>query len=221
MSKSQAPINNGPSCATVLVIDDHPVVTEGVRQLLDREADLRLVGVASSGEEGLALAERLAPDVIVLDLKLGHNFAPHWCQDLQEAAGTSRIVIHTAFAVREPLRACLNAGVAGIVLKDADNLVEALRQVVAGEPYIDPSLVEDPLDRALRLGDDGGVYESLTQREYEVLCVIALGRTSKEIAAELNLAENTIRSYTKSLLTKLHARNRIEALATARELRIL
>ena len=114
-----------------------------------------------------------------------------------------------------------NLHAVGIVLKDASNLVDALRRVLAGEMYVDPSLVEDPRARALRLGAEGGLYESLTLREYEVLCVMALGRTSKEIAAELYLAENTVRSYTQSLLSKLHARNRIEALAVARGLRLL
>ena len=207
--------------ASVLVIDDHPVVIDGVRQLLAREPDFSLVGEALNGVDGVALAERLAPDVVVLDLKLGDNFAPHLCRALLEASGKSRVVIHTAFDDREPLRACLNAGAVGIVLKDASNLVDALRRVLAGELYVDPSLVEDPRARALRLGEEGGLYESLTLREYEVLCVMALGRTSKEIAAELYLAENTVRSYTQSLLTKLHARNRIEALAIARELRLL
>ena len=209
------------TAASVLVIDDHPVVIDGVRQLLAAETDFKLVGEATTGEEGVDLARRLAPDVVVLDLKLGDNFAPHLCRSLQDVSGNSRVVIHTAFDDREPMRACLNAGAVGIVLKDASNLVEALRRVLAGELYVDPSLVEDPRARALRLGEDGGMYESLTQREYEVLCVMALGRTSKEIAAELFLAENTVRSYTQSLLTKLHARNRIEALARARDLRLL
>lgn len=207
--------------ASVLVIDDHPVVIEGVRQLLSAEPDLELVGEAVTGEEGVRLARRLAPDLVVLDLKLGENFALHMCRLLQDVSGSSRVVIHTAFDDRELLRACLNAGAAGIVLKSASNLVEALRRVMAGELYVDRSLVEDPRVRALRLGEESGTGESLTRREYEVLCVMALGRTSKEIAAELSLAENTVRSYTQSLLAKLQARNRIEALARARGLRLL
>ena len=207
--------------ASVLVIDDHPVVIDGVRQLLANEPDLTLVGEAMTGEDGVALAKSLAPDVVILDLKLGDNFAPHLCRSLGEVSNCSRIVIHTAFDDREPLRACLNAGAVGVVLKDGSNLVDALRRVLAGELFVDPSLVEDPHTRAVSLGENGGFYESLTLREYEVLCVMALGRTSKEIAAELHLAENTVRSYIQSLLTKLHARNRIEALATARQLRLL
>ncbi len=207
--------------ASVLVIDDHPVVIDGVRQLLANEPDLTLVGEAMTGEDGVALAKSLTPDVVILDLKLGDNFAPHLCRALGEVSSCSRIVIHTAFDDREPLRACLNAGAVGVVLKDGSNLVDALRRVLKGELFVDPSLVEDPHSRAVSLGENGGFYESLTLREYEVLCVMALGRTSKEIAAELHLAENTVRSYIQSLLAKLHARNRIEALATARQLRLL
>lgn len=207
--------------ATVLVIDDHPVVIDGIRQLLAEEPDFTMVGEATTGEGGVELAGSLRPDLVVLDLKLGDNFAPHFCRLLSEVSSSSRIVIHTAFDDREPLRACLNAGAMGVVLKDANNLVDALRRVMAGELFVDPSLVEDPRVRAMSLGDDGGLYESLTLREYEILCVIALGRTSKEIAEEFHLAENTVRSYIQSLLVKLHARNRIEALATARQLRLL
>lgn len=207
--------------ASVLVIDDHPVVIDGVRQLLAGQTEFTMIGEATNGVDGVALAKSLKPDLVLLDLKLGDSFAPHLCRLLADASRTSRIIIHTAFDDREPLRACLNAGAVGVVLKDVSNLVDALRRVMTGEIYVDPSLVVDPKARALRLGDEGGVYESLTLREYEVLCVMALGRTSKEIAAELHLAENTVRSYTQALLSKLHARNRIEAVAVARELRLL
>jgi len=207
--------------ASVLVIDDHPVVIDGVRQLMARASEFTMVGEATNSDDGVELAKSLTPDLVLLDLKLGDSFAPHLCRLLMEASEASRIVIHTAFDDREPLRACLNAGAVGVVLKDASNLMDALRHVMTGEIYVDPSLVVDPKARAMRLGDEGGVYESLTLREYEVLCVMALGRTSKEIAAELHLAENTVRSYTQALLSKLHARNRIEAVAIARELRLL
>ncbi len=140
MYKTSADQDCAPT-ASVLVIDDHPVVIDGVRQLLAAEPDFKLVGDATTGEEGIALAQRLAPDVVVLDLKLGDNFAPHLCRSLQDVSGNSRVVIHTAFDDREPLRACLNAGAVGVVLKDASNLVEALRRVLAGELYVDPSLV--------------------------------------------------------------------------------
>ena len=103
------PLKDRSTSASVLVIDDHPIVIDGVRQLLEREADFNLIGEAANGEEGVALAQRLAPDVVVLDLKLGDNFAPHLCRALLEVSGGSRVVIHTAFDDREPLRACLDA----------------------------------------------------------------------------------------------------------------
>ena len=139
--------------ASVLVIDDHPVVIDGVRQLLAQTADFTMIGEATKGVDGVALAKSLAPDLVLLDLKLGDSFAPHLCRLLAEASLASRIVIHTAFDNREPLRACLNAGAVGVVLKDASNLVDALRRVMSGEIYVDPSLVADPRVRALRLGD--------------------------------------------------------------------
>ncbi len=206
---------------SVLVVDDHPVVIDGVRQLLANTSDFTVVGEALTGSDAIDRAGELRPQLIVLDLKLGENFAPLLCRSLLKASPDSRIVMHTAFDHREPLRASLNAGAIGVVLKDASNLVEALRRALAGERFVDPSLVDEPTHRAVSLGQNGGLYESLTMREYEVLCVMAIGKTSKEIAAELHLAENTIRSYSQSVLRKLHARNRIEALVTARQLRLL
>ena len=158
---------------------------------------------------------------MILDLKLGEHLAPPLCRALLAASPTSAVVIHTAFDDPEPLRACLNAGAAGIVLKGTRDLVEALRTVLAGNVFVDPSLTDLPAERAQNLPRRNGSGASLTLREYEVLCVMALGRTSKEIAGELHLAENTVRSYVQSLLQKLHARNRIEALAKARHLRLL
>ena len=124
--------------AAVLVIDDHPVVIDGVRQLLAAEPDFNMVGGATDGADGVTLAKSLEPDLVLLDLKLGDSFAPHLCRQLADASRASRVVIHTAFDDREPLRACLNAGAVGVVLKDASNLVDALRRVMTGEIYIDP-----------------------------------------------------------------------------------
>ncbi|MXX42249.1 MAG: response regulator [Acidimicrobiales bacterium] len=105
--------------ASVLVIDDHPVVIDGVRQLLAGQTEFTMIGEATNGVDGVALAKSLGPDLVLLDLKLGDSFAPHLCRLLADASRTSRIIIHTAFDDREPLRACLNAGAVGVVLKDA------------------------------------------------------------------------------------------------------
>lgn len=210
----------GPA-ARVLVVDDHPIVIDGVRQILADTVDLQLVGEAADPESAESQARRLQPDIVILDLKLGEHLAPPLCRTLLVASPGVAIVIHTAFDDPEPLRACLNAGATGIVLKGTRDLVEALRSVLAGNVFVDPSLTDLPAERAQNLPGRNGCGVSLTTREYEVLCVMALGRTSKEIAEELHLAENTVRSYVQSLLQKLQARNRIEALAKARHLRLL
>ena len=207
--------------ARVLVVDDHPVVVDGVRQILADTADLQFVGEATDPASAESQARRLQPDIVILDLKLGDHLAPPLCRTLRVAAPGSAVVIHTAFDDPEPLRACLNAGATGIVLKGTRDLVETLRSVLAGNVFVDPSLTDLPAERAQNLPGRNGAGTSLTLREYEVLCVMALGRTSKEIAVELHLAENTVRSYVQSLLQKLQARNRIEALAKARHLRLL
>lgn len=210
-----------PVPARVLVVDDHPIVIDGVRQILANTVDLQLVGEAADPASAEALAARLQPDIVILDLKLGEHLAPPLCRTLLVASPGVAIVIHTAFDDPEPLRACLNAGATGIVLKGTRDLVEALRSVLAGNVFVDPSLTDLPAERAQNLPGRNGCGVSLTTREYEVLCIMALGRTSKEIAEELHLAENTVRSYVQSLLQKLQARNRIEALAKARHLRLL
>ena len=203
------------------MVDDHPIVVDGVRQILAPIADLRLVGEAADPASAEALARELQPDIVILDLKLGEHLAPPLCRSLLAVSPTSAVVIHTAFDDPEPLRACLDGGATGIVLKGTRDLVEALRSVLAGNVFVDPSLTDLPAARAQNLPGRDGAGGSLTLREYEVLCVMALGRTSKEIAEELHLAENTVRSYVQSLLQKLQAHNRIEALAKARKLRLL
>ena len=212
---------SGGRPARVLVVDDHPIVIDGVRQILADTVDLQLVGEAADPAAAEALAARLQPDIVILDLKLGEHLAPPLCRTLLVASPGVAIVIHTAFDDPEPLRACLNAGATGIVLKGTRDLVEALRSVLDGNVFVDPSLTDLPAERAQNLPGRNGCGVSLTTREYEVLCIMALGRTSKEIAEELHLAENTVRSYVQSLLQKLQARNRIEALAKARHLRLL
>ena len=207
--------------ARVLVVDDHPIVIDGVRQILADTVDLQLVGEAADPAAAEALAAQLRPDIVILDLKLGEHLAPPLCRTLLGVSPGAAIVIHTAFDDPEPLRACLNAGATGIVLKGTRDLVEALRSVLDGNVFVDPSLTDLPAERAQNLPGLNGCGVSLTTREYEVLCIMALGRTSKEIAEELHLAENTVRSYVQSLLQKLQARNRIEALAKARHLRLL
>jgi DNA-binding NarL/FixJ family response regulator len=207
--------------AGVVLIDDHPIVLHGVRHLLAESTEFEVVAESTTAEDGIAAAKREQPDLVVLDLRIADVLAPDVCTRLRSAAPAARVVILTAFDDEVLLHACLKAGAAGVLLKDAHHLdlVDALRRVRQGETVIDKRL--DPRARTSRGADEEDVFEPLTQREHEVLRMMARGLIGKEIASELSLAPNTVRSYAQSVLSKLHASNRVQALATAKRLRLL
>jgi DNA-binding NarL/FixJ family response regulator len=204
----------------VLLIDDHPIVLHGVQHLLAGSPEFEVVAECTTAEDGVAAARREQPDLVILDLRIADVLAPDVCTRLRSAAPAARIVILTAFDDDALLQACLQRGAAGVLLKDALglDLVDALRRVLGGETVLDKRL-----NRASHSLHESGdhVFEPLTQREYDVLRLMARGLIGKEIAGELSLAPNTVRSYAQSVLSKLHASNRVQALATAKRLRLL
>lgn len=204
----------------IVVVDDHPVVLLGARQLIDAESDMTVIGEAQDAASGIRMVGELHPDAVVLDLHLGDNASPDVCREMLAASPTTRVLLHTAYEQIEPLRACLRSGAAGVVFKDASLLVTALRTVLVGEEYVDPRAIE-PSREPMGVPDSDELVERLTPREYEVLCGFAVGKSTREVASSLNLTENTVHSYTKSLLTKLGANSRLQALATARRIGIL
>lgn len=195
----------------IVVVDDHPVVVDGVRGLLAGHPDLVIVGEAWDRESALDLVERLRPDVVLLDLCLGDQPDATLCGDLLAVAPGSRVLLHTAYHARVPVQSCLDAGGLGVIYKDGRDLVPALTSVAEGNPFV-----------AVPSGDHGTeAVGALSPREYDVLCALAMGRSTGEIAESLNLTVSTVRSYVKALLTKLGASSRVEALATARRLHLL
>ncbi len=202
----------------LLVVDDHPVVRAGVAHLLARASGIRLVGEATCAEQAVARVRTGDVDLVLLDLRLGESLAPDVCADLFAANGTVKVVVFTAFHDHALLHACLAAGASGLLLKDAMDfdLVGALHRVLAGHLVIDPRL-----EPALPQPVAPSGHEELTHREYEVLRLMAQGLTSRETATRLYLTVNTVRSYSQVILTKLGAHNRVQALAIARERRLL
>lgn len=204
----------------ILVVDDHPVVFDGVRNILAAHPDLRIVGEASEPVSAVRLAGDLQPDAVILDLRMGGRFNPEISGALKKAAPTTRVLIHTASEENEPVHAALRAGADGAVFKDGRDLVLALRTVLdTDRGYLDPRLRTER--GGTRGGDTGPVVDALSPREYDVLRALALGQSTREISQELYLAESTVRSYTKALLAKLGVRSRIEALAVARRAHLI
>jgi DNA-binding NarL/FixJ family response regulator len=203
----------------VLVVDDHPVVTHGVTLLLKSVPDIELVGSARNGRDGLDSAERLRPDVILLDLRLPDMLATEVIRRLRSVRPESRVLLFTAYADHAALPAALDEGVAGCLLKDVSttDLASAIRRAHAGLTVMDHRL-EGSTSGPRR---DALYRAGLTRREYEVLRLVAAGQTNPEIADELGLTRNTVKTYLQSTMSKLGARNRVEAIAKASEAQLL
>lgn len=203
----------------VLVVDDHPVVTQGVTLLLRSQPDVVLVGSARTGREALEAAAELAPDVVLLDLRLPDMLATEVIRKLRSVRPEARVLLFTAYAGHAALAAALDEGVAGCLLKDVSttDLASAIQQAHRGLSVMDQRLDESSHGRMREALFRAG----LTRREYEVLRLVAAGHTNPEIADELGLTRNTVKTYLQSTMTKLGARNRVEAIAKAAEARLL
>jgi two-component system, NarL family, nitrate/nitrite response regulator NarL len=203
----------------VLVVDDHPIVLDGVTLALQMTSWLQLAGYARNGTEAITAVRRFRPDVVLLDLRLPDMLGPEVIRALLAENPAAKVIVFTAYPDHAALGAALEAGAHGVVVKDAEraDLVDVIGRVVAGERVVSTAVVADNrilLNRKLR--DHG-----LTQREYEILRHVAMGQTNPEIAAALGLTRNTVKTYLQNALAKLGARNRVEALARASQLGIL
>lgn len=209
---------------TVIVIDDHPVVLRGLRDLFASSDDFNLVGEALNGYEAMQLVRERRPTLVVLDLRLSDCLAPELCAQIRVASPETKVVILTAFDDRVPIEASLKAGASGVLLKDVHDvdMLEAFRKVLSGCLVVDERVGNQELGVPLRFkAEPGGCYGPLTSREYDVLRLLAQGMTSKEIADHLSLATNTVRGYAQTLIMKLQSNTRIQALATAKRLRLI
>ncbi|KFZ77595.1 LuxR family transcriptional regulator [Amycolatopsis sp. MJM2582] len=207
-----------PSPVTVLVVDDHPVVRDGVSLLLRYDPAMTVVGSAETGRSAIRRAGELKPALILLDLRLPDMLAPEVIAELRRVHPAGRIVVFTAHGDHQGVRAALDSGAHGCLLKDVagTDLVAALRQVLKGERVVDPRIFPDDGQRSDALARSG-----LTRREYEVLRLAAQGQTNPEIAESTGLARNTVKTYLQSALHKLGARNRVEAIGKASEAGLL
>jgi two-component system response regulator DevR len=201
-----------PADVTVFLLDDHEVVRRGLAELLGSQAGVRVVGEAATVAEALARLPAVHPDVAILDARLPDGSGIDVCRDIRSAMPDVRCLILTSYDDNDAVLAAIMAGASGYLLKEVRGaaIVQAVRDVAAGKSLLDPAVTERLFARLRRTPADPR-YESLTEREREVLDLIAAGLTNREIAERLFLAEKTVKNYVSGLLAKLGMRSRTQA----------
>ncbi|KOU55030.1 LuxR family transcriptional regulator [Streptomyces sp. WM4235] len=195
-----------------MLVDDHQVVRRGLRTFLEVQEDIEVVGEAADGEEGIARAEELRPDVILMDVKMPVTDGIEALRRLREAANPARVLIVTSFTEQRTVVPALRAGAAGYVYKDIDPeaLAGAIRSVHAGHVLLQPEVAQALLAQEGQ-GAASSRPGSLTDREREVLSLIADGRSNREIARALVLSEKTVKTHVSNILMKLDLSDRTQA----------
>ncbi len=205
----------------VLIADDQPLVRGGFRMILDERPDLELVGEATDGEEAIALATALEPDVILMDIRMPTIDGVEATRRLIEDGSRARILVLTTFDLDEYVYAAISAGASGFLLKDVEPaaLVDAIRVVSAGNSLFGPAATQRLLDRFAPppSGTATSRVDQLTDREREILKLIAQGRSNAELAQQLYVSEATVKTHVSAILRKLAVRDRVQAVIAAYE----
>ncbi|MGE3619904.1 MAG: response regulator [Acidimicrobiia bacterium] len=203
----------------VFLLDDHEIVRRGLRELLEAEQDMEVVGEAGTAEEALGRIPATSPDVAVLDVRLPDGDGITVCRDVRSRHPEIACVILTSYSDDEAVYAAIMAGAAGYLLKQVRgrDLVDGIRRVAAGDSLLDPSVTTMVLER-LRHRDDDDELAALTDQERNILALIADGLTNRQIGEQLFLAEKTVKNYVSNLLSKLGMSRRTEAAVYAARL---
>ncbi len=197
----------------VFLVDDHEVVRRGLKDLLDAEDDIEVVGDAATAGMALAGIASTSPDVAVLDVRLPDGNGVEVCREVRARDPRIACLMLTSFGDDEALFDAIMAGAAGYLLKDirGNDLIEAVRHVATGESLLDPSVTGKVLDRLRKGQDEDPRLTSLSDQERKILVLIAEGLTNRQIAGRMHLAEKTVKNYVSNLLAKLGMHRRTEA----------
>jgi DNA-binding NarL/FixJ family response regulator len=205
----------------VVIVDDQEMVRTGLGMVLESEADLEVVGEAGDGEQAVRVVSRERPDVVLMDVRMPGTDGIEATRRITEAHPEVAVIMLTTFDLDEYVYGALRAGASGFLLKDApaDDLVAAIRVVARGEALLAPSITKRLIAEfaARRETTAPPGLDSLTEREVEVLRLVARGMTNAEIATELFLGETTVKTHVSRLLTKLGLRDRVQLVVTAYE----
>lgn len=206
----------------VMLVDDHEVVRQGLRTMLDAHEDLEVVAEAGTAGEAVLRARSYKPDVVVLDVRLPDRSGVMACRDIRAEHPDMAVLMLTSFSDDQALFDSIMAGAAGYVLKQirGSELVDGVRRVGAGESLLDPAVTARVLERVRNpKGDEDPRLARLTPTEARILEMIAEGRTNREIGERIHLAEKTVKNYVSTILTKLQVSRRAEAAAYLAERR--
>jgi two-component system, NarL family, response regulator DevR len=219
--EAPSPWQDGRMAIRVFLLDDHELVREGIRTLLESDDDIEVVGEAATAAEALTRIPLAKPDVAILDVRLEDGDGIEVCREVRSAVPEMACLILTSFADDEALYASVMAGAAGFVLKQikARDLIEDVKKVANGESLMDPRAVARVVERIANPPAGDPVLEALSPQERRVLDLIAEGQTNKQIAESMFLAENTVKNYITGLLRKLKMASRTEAAIYATKLK--
>jgi DNA-binding NarL/FixJ family response regulator len=198
----------------VLLVDDHAIVRLGLMTLINDQPDMEVVGEAGTASEAVRAVERLAPDVVLMDIRMPGEGGIEATRQITERFPRTRVVMLTSYADDELILHAISAGATGYVLKQVGNeeLLRAISAAARGEALMDSSTTARLLSRVRQAEKkaDEDAFRELSDREMDVLAELARGRTNAEIGKKLNLSEKTVRNYVSTILEKLHLSNRIE-----------
>ena len=204
----------------VFLLDDHEIVRRGVRELLETNDDIEVVGEAATATDGLARIPAAQPDVAVLDMRLPDGNGVEVCREIRSREPTVQCLILTSYSDDEALFDSIMAGAAGYLLKQikGTDLVDAVRRVAAGQSLLDPHVTSRVLERLRKGPEEDERLTRLTEQERKILDLIAEGLTNRQIAERMFLAEKTIKNYVSNVLAKLGMDRRTEAAVFATRL---
>ncbi len=219
----------------ILLVDDQALFREGLLTLLSIHDDLEVVGEASNGQEAVTAVEKLAPDVVLMDLRMPVLNGVAATRQIAESAPNSRVIVLTTFDDDEYVFDGLRAGAVGYLLKDVPSakLVEAIRAAARGESFLQPSVAAKVVAEFSRMSDleansdsatavaQQDLVEPLSERELEILGVLATGASNREIASKLFIAEGTVKNHVTNILGKLGVRDRTQAALKAKDMRLI
>lgn len=211
-----------------LLVDDQALFREGLRTLLDLQVDIEVVGEAKDGREAIELVARVAPDVVLMDMQMPVLDGVAATRDIRAKHPNTQVIVLTTFDDDEYVFEGLRAGAVGYLLKDvtSDRLAEAVRSAARGESFLEPSVAAKVVAEFTRLANapharqraDQMLIEPLSNREFEILRLVATGASNKEIAATLVITEGTVKNHVTNILGKLGVRDRTQAALKAKEL---